>query len=894
MFLPIYIEATPLETEARLLKGIRKVCPDMPIELNLVDTLASLRRGHGTKPGQKVLLIIDQFEQWLFARRAEQNTELVAGLRQCDGGRVQAIVMVRDDFWMAATRFMRGLEIRLVEGENSTAVDLFDLLHARRVLTAFGRAYGVLPEKSSELSTEQRAFVEQSVAGLAQDGKVISVRLALFAEMVKGKAWSPATLREVGGTQGVGVRSSKRRSVRRRHRQHRLHQKAAQAVLKALLPETGTDIKGQMRSEALLREASGYADRPGDFDDVIGILDAELRLITPTDPEGTSGEAQPAGSAGQRFYQLTHDYMVNSLRDWLTRRLRETRRGRAQLRLAERAALWDSKPENRYLPSAQEWVSIRTMTSPKEWTEPQQRMMRRARQVHGVRTMGVAALTALLFWGGLEVYGSMRASGFVDSLKIANITDVRGIVGRIAPYRRRVDPRLRSLLEDAESSTREKLNARLALLPVDRSQVPYLEETLLGALASELPVLRDALIQHRADLIPKLWTVLEAAKPDDHRVLPAAAALALYDPANAKWEAAAQGVASALVAVNPIHLGSWIDAMRAVKGNLTDPLKRIFQEKNRRDSEHALATNILVEYGGDDPQFLAELLMIADPTAYRSIYDAAAPQAERYVSLFQGEIAKPVPALKDPAADVAAKEELAQRKARAAVALLRMGKAEIVWPLLGHSPDPRLRSFVINWLKPLSVEPKIVAKEFRTPEHFRDPRTGGATARGSRMSCLMLRSQFEGPLSSCWARLRRKVLSAGDRERLAGMLFELYRDDPDSGIHGAAQWTLRQWKEFEKLKTADAEPRTLKELGPRRWFVNSEGQTLAIIEGPSEFQLGSPESDIERPAVGEPVCRMSIPRRFCMATTEVTVEQFRKFAKQDGQFKLNEDQKKAL
>ena len=43
------------------------------------------------------------------------------------------------------------------------------------------------------------------MTGLAQDGKVISVRLALFAEMVKGKPWTPATLKRVGGTEGVGV-----------------------------------------------------------------------------------------------------------------------------------------------------------------------------------------------------------------------------------------------------------------------------------------------------------------------------------------------------------------------------------------------------------------------------------------------------------------------------------------------------------------------------------------------------------------------------------------------------------------------------------------------------------------------------------------------------------------
>ena len=39
-----------------------------------------------------------------------------------------------------------------------------------------------------------------------------------------------------------------------------------------------------------------------------------------------------------RYYQLTHDYLVHSLRDWLTRKQRETRRGRAELRLAERSS----------------------------------------------------------------------------------------------------------------------------------------------------------------------------------------------------------------------------------------------------------------------------------------------------------------------------------------------------------------------------------------------------------------------------------------------------------------------------------------------------------------------------------------------------------------------------
>ncbi len=288
--LAVYVETTPEETDVRLLRGLRKACPDLPADRGLVDTVAALRRGRALRAGQKVLLVLDQFEQWLFARRGEEEAELVAALRHCDGEHVQAIAMVRDDFWMAATRFLRDLEIRLIAGENSAAVDLFDPLHARKVLAAFGRAYGVLPDWPADLTPEQRAFLDQAVAGLAQDGKVISVRLALFSEMVKGKPWSASTLREVGGTEGVGVTFLEETfSASTAPPGHRLHQKAARAVLEALLPRRGTDIKGQMRSESELRDASGYAGRPRDFDDLVRILDHDLRLITPTDPFGVEG-----------------------------------------------------------------------------------------------------------------------------------------------------------------------------------------------------------------------------------------------------------------------------------------------------------------------------------------------------------------------------------------------------------------------------------------------------------------------------------------------------------------------------------------------------------------------------------------------------------------------------
>ena len=92
--LAVYIEATAGETEARLLNGLRKRCPTLPANLGLKETLTALRRGQGIPVGKKVLIVLDRFEQWLHAKKEEENTELVQALRQCDGGRVQCVVMV--------------------------------------------------------------------------------------------------------------------------------------------------------------------------------------------------------------------------------------------------------------------------------------------------------------------------------------------------------------------------------------------------------------------------------------------------------------------------------------------------------------------------------------------------------------------------------------------------------------------------------------------------------------------------------------------------------------------------------------------------------------------------------------------------------------------------------
>jgi eukaryotic-like serine/threonine-protein kinase len=867
----VHVEASSAETETRLLNGLRKRCPALS-QLSLKETLAALRRGQGLSAGKKVLLVVDQFEQWLHAHQEEENTELVQALRQCDGGRVQCIVMVRDDFWMAATRFMRQLEIRLLEGANSAAADLFDRDHARKVLAAFGRAFGKLPDKARQTTKEQQAFLDQAVAGLSREGKVICVRLALFVEMMKGKTWTPASLKDAGGVEGVGATFLEETfSAAAAPPEHRRHQKAARAVLKALLPESGSDIKGHMRSRAELLAVSGCSGQPGDFDDLIRILDGQLRLITPTDPEGNEGAEDSAarGQAGGRFYQLTHDYLVHSLRDWLTRKQKETRRGRAELLLADRAAVWNGRPEDRQLPSLWQFLSIRRLTREESWTPPQRTMMRRAARYHAVRAVIAAVLLALVGWGVLEGNGRVKALALRDRLLDANTNEVPKIVADVATYRRWLNPLLEKARKDAEAKqdARKQLHASLGLLDVDPDQVPYLYGRLINAATNEVLVIRDALDEHKYKLLDKLWAV--AAKPEmgqERQRLRAAAALAKYDPNSDKWAGVQDAVASDMV-VSAVNLPTWLEAFRPVSARLLTPLAAIFRDGARQDRERALATDILADYAADSPEALADLLMDADEKQFLVIYTRFRKHGDRGLSVLIEELGhKPTPG---PGDVLAKQERLAKRHANAAVALLKMGRPEMVWPLLKHSPDPGVRSYLIHRFSSLRVDAKVIVERL----HQEDDDS-------IRRALILSLGEFS-----------ENQFPAEEREPVTAALRQIYRVEPDAGLHAAAEWLLRRWNQEDWLGKENSQWASqhkqreqdvkqaltiVSDKGSPLWCVNGQGQTMVVFAGRVDVKMGSPAAEKGR-ETNEGQHKKRIGRAFAVASKVVTVGQYKQF-----------------
>jgi eukaryotic-like serine/threonine-protein kinase len=791
--LTVYLEATPVDTETRLLNGLRRRCPDLPSNLSLKETMAAIRRGQTIQAGKKVLIVLDQFEQWLHAKKEEENTELVQALRQCDGGRLQCIVMVRDDFWMAVVRFMHELENRLVDGHNSAAVDLFPIRHAEKVLAAFGRAFGVLPDDTTELSKDEKLFIRQAVAGLALEGKVICVRLALFAEMMKAKPWTLLTLKQVGGTEGVGVTFLEETfSAVTAPPEHRYHQKAARAVLRKLLPESGMDIKGHMQSWSELLAASGYAERPRDFDDLIHILDSEIRLITPTDPEGL-GEREgqidketgrhPDGDTNRgagraRYYQLTHDYLVPALREWLTRKQKETRRGRAELLLGDRAAVWSARPENRQLPSLVQWLSIHWLTRKKNWTPQQRKMMNKATRYYAFQGLMVFIFFAVVGWASAESRAMLKAHDMKDRLLVANTNEVPGIVQDMAPYRRWVDPLLRdaSLQAQKDGDRRKQLNVSLALLSVDPGQVEYLFGRLLNAEPQEVPVITGTLAPHKEQLIEKLWKVVEQPPAGrESQRLRAAAALAKYDPNSQHWSEFNGLVAGDLVAVNAVFLVLWRDGFRPVKAQLLEPLSAIFRGRSpEQAAERNLATTLLADFTAGQPRLFADLLMDADEKQFALLFPKLQDHGAQGLAVLQGEMVR-----QSRSVDEKEIMALAKRQANAGVALLKSDQPEQVWPLLKQNPNPTARSYLIHRFGPLGVDATAIVKRLDEEPDVTIKR-----------ALILSLGEFT----------ETQVPSA-ERHKLMEKLVGLYETDNDGGLHSAAEWLLRQWGQEARLKS---------------------------------------------------------------------------------------------
>lgn len=846
---PIYVEASEADTEQRLLDGLRRSVPGLRDDVTLVSAMSAIRQGKMMATGRKVVIFIDQFEQWLHSHAETEGWELVDALRQCDGQHVQCVLMIRDDFWLDASRLMRNLEIELVEGRNMAMVDLFDKSHATKVLTAFGRAFGQLPQDFSPLSKSEQAFVEQVIDGLAREGKVISVRLALFAEMIKSKPWTAQTLRDIGGTEGVGVRFLEETFTgENAPSKHRMVAEPARLVLSALLPDEGADIKGDMKSHRELQIACGFANRPRDFQQLLTILDTELRLISPTATEPTQSSPNQAaireetvdapsedGVLETRYYQLTHDYLVPALRQWLTIKQQESAAGRAQLALAERAMLWGAKQERNRLPSVVEWVSISLLTDRRRWNDTQRRMMRSASRYYSSRAWLVILGLVLFALGVFQWSGTRRTAGFLRQLETSQVGRLGEVIDDLDRHRRWSKSRLQKLVHSAEDNTPLKLRAALALMRIDGSQSKYVLEQVSASSPPTLAVIANELLNRETDIARTvLWKQARSNAASERRFR-AAMVLAQLDPdiegreedQGSRWEELADFVAGQLVDVDPVHYPAAVEILRPIRRTLYVPLQDIYNGTD--PTRRKMATGALLNYAFDDPEVLARLLLDADTTQFLAVFDLLREHTDEAIGLLRTELER-VPGEGLSASEL---ETAARRQANAAVGLVRLGNTDLVWHLLKHQAEPRVRSHLIHRLAPLKAP--IAEFSSRLDEE----------ELSIRRAIYMLLGEY--PVAEVDDTDRVRVLQYAQRDWLAAL---------DPGIHGAAEWLLRVWGETEFLEKNAVKLPTAAEVGG--WYRTPHGHTMVRIDGREVsgvervFEIATMEVDRRQMATYDP------------------------------------------
>ena len=351
--IPVYVECSTEKTEPQIVRQLAQQVDSIDRKHNLSHTMRNVRWGEHLWKNQKLLIILDQFEQWLSDKIEYENQPLVQALRQCDGIRIQCLILCRDDFWVSVGQFMRLLEIPIQDDNNAMALPLFDKRHARKVLTSFGQAQQDLPDESIGLSSQQQEFIDNAVESLATKNKIICVRLSVLSQMMLGREWTNIELNRLGGLEGVGLS----------YLDEIFHgagvppkvgtyAEPAREILQQLLPDSSETIKGSGKPKSeIFEKLSGIHDQHR-LAEAFRFLEEDSELISPAEMESLhklsersvlNTQSNSSSNVNEIPFHLTHDFLVTPIREWISQKQKESWRGLARLRFDELAQEWNSR-----------------------------------------------------------------------------------------------------------------------------------------------------------------------------------------------------------------------------------------------------------------------------------------------------------------------------------------------------------------------------------------------------------------------------------------------------------------------------------------------------------------------------------------------------------------------
>jgi formylglycine-generating enzyme required for sulfatase activity len=459
----------------------------------------------------------------------------------------------------------------------------------------------------------------------------------------------------------------------------------------------------------------------------------------------------------------------------------------------------------------------------------------------------------------------LRADKLVSTLLKSEIGQVPGIVRDIESCRRFADPELKRLTSTANSKPEQRLRASLALAPVDPTQVGYLSERLLDCSVEEFAVVRDYLRPHRATMEADLWDRLRNTEQPEGPRFKAGMALAAFAADAETWtKTDADFLVAQLLGSNPDYQRELRSYLKPISDQLLEPLEVRFRDATARDTVREAAANALAEFAANDPDRLARLASEATPEQWRIIFTRLiAAQSEQPGA---AEKTLLVTIQNQPGANVPETQrvQLGQRRAGAAITLLRMGQRETTFDVFRVGEDPESLTQFVHRAKDRGVGPAELLDCLDR-----------ATEERVRFGLLLALGEYS--LADI-AESRRKVVTR--------KLLDWYRSDPSSAIHGACGWVLRLpgWGLKEQVLQVDHTPLPCDGKGQREWFVEKIGQDCMtfVILPPGEFLMGSPDepSHVERSRSSDEILHwVQLTRPIAMLDRAVTRGQFGRFVR---------------
>ena len=264
----------------------------------------------------------------------------------------------------------------------------------------------------------------------------------------------------------------------------------------------------------------------------------------------------------------------------------------------------------------------------------------------------------------------------------------------------------------------------------------------------------------------------------------------------------------------------------------------------------------------DQPERLVDLVVEADRDQFRPLEAALLRHPHVAIPSLQRILKQPLSADRSEEE----KDTVTSRQANAAISLFELGQPEALADALASvkDGDRRMQTWMVARFSRAAASESTLRSHLEGALALLHNHANGGSTNSDEIayaSALIVGNFAEQP----WCHDYTK--SAVD------LLARLFQSHPDSGVHSAAEWALRKWEGDEAVNRLRETLCGKPAIEGGGWYVDSACHTMAIVNDPGKFAIGSPSDEPGR-ETDEVLRTVEISYSYCVSTMEITQADF--------------------